>query len=290
MRDQKIIRSFLDKLPNSLYLKIRKCFHEFSPFRESNSKKLLSNFSNSSNELVSMILPNFNHGDFLESAIQSVLAQDYDNLELIVVDDGSTDNSIEILNKYVDEARFRVIFSKHLGISSALNIGFANAKGGFLSWTSADNLMANGAVSLLVKALMDNPRCGMVHSDYQLIDENSAALSKSNFRTYDQDKHDSSIIRTSRSKQLEYYIPDNYIGPFFMYRREVYDCVGDYRVLLGFEDYDYWIRLNRIATILHVPSDGSSYSYRLHLNTLTASARENKTYRNLIKHLKSAND
>lgn len=282
-----MIRSFLDKLPNNLNLKIRKFFYEIGPYKASNSKNLLSNFSKTSNDLVSIILPNYNHGDFLESAIQSVLTQDYINLELIVVDDGSTDHSIEILNKYADRPKFRVIFSKHLGISSALNIGFANAKGSFLSWTSADNLMSSNAVSFLVKALRDNPECGMVHSDYQIIDENSEVISNSNFRRYDQDKYNSSIIRTSRTKQLEYYLPDNYIGPFFLYRREVYDCVGDYRVLLGFEDYDYWIRISRISTILHIPSDGSLYSYRLHPNTLTASTRENRTYRNLIKYLRS---
>lgn len=282
-----MIRSFIDKLPNSFNLKIRKFFHEIGPYKASNSKNLLSNFSKTSNDLVSIILPNYNHGDFLESAIQSVLTQDYINLELIVVDDGSTDHSIEILKKYADQPKFRVIFSKHLGISGALNIGFANAKGSFLSWTSADNLMSSNAVSFLVKALRDNPECGMVHSDYQIIDENSEVISNSNFRKYDQDKYNPSIIRTSRTKQLEYYIPDNYIGPFFLYRREVYDCVGDYRVLLGFEDYDYWIRISRISTILHIPSDGSLYSYRLHPNTLTASSKENRTYKNLIKYLRS---
>jgi glycosyltransferase involved in cell wall biosynthesis len=286
LRDHWMVRSFLAKLPKSLYLNIRKCFHKFSRFKSPNSTKLLSNFSLNSNELVSIVLPNFNHGDFLESAIQSVLEQDYKNLELIVVDDGSTDHSIEVLNRFIGKARFRVIFSEHAGISSALNIGFANAKGSLFSWTSADNLMAKGAVSFLVKALMDNPGCGMAHSDYQIIDENGVKLLNSSFRSYDQDTDHSYIIRTNRSKPLEHYIPDNYIGPFFMYRREIAKYVGDYAVLLGFEDYDYWIRVSRIATILHIPSDGGLYSYRLHPKTLTASSRENRTYKNLIKHLK----
>lgn len=282
-----MVRSLLGILPKNLYLKIREGFHYSGLYKEAKSKKLIVNFSNTSNELVSIILPNFNHGKFLESAIQSVLDQDYHSLELIVVDDGSTDNSIEVLNKYADQTRFRVIFTEHLGISSALNIGFANAKGGFFSWTSADNLMASGAASLLVNALRNNPGCGMVHSDYQIIDENGIILSNSNFRRFDQDKFDTSIIRTGRSKQLEYYIPDNYIGPFFMYRREVYDCVGEFRALLGFEDYDYWLRVSHTTTILHVLSDGSLYSYRLHPNTLTAASRKNRTRRNLIKHLHS---
>ncbi len=281
-----MVRSFLDKLPEGLYLNIRKYFHKFSAFESSSSTKLLNNFSLNSNELVSIVLPNFNHGDFLESAIQSVLEQDYKNLELIVVDDGSTDHSIEVLNKYVGTPRFHVIFSEHAGISTALNIGFANAKGSLFSWTSADNLMAKGAITFLVKALMDNPGCGMVHSDYQLIDENGVKLLNSNFRIYDQDADNSYVIRTNRPRPLEYYIPDNHVGAFFMYRREIAEHVGEYAVLLGFEDYDYWIRVSRVAAILHVPSDGSFYSYRLHSKTLTASSRVNKTYKNLIKHLK----
>lgn len=287
LRDYWLVRSALSKLPNRFYLNVRKYFHKFSGFKQKKSRKALTNFSINSNESVSIVLPNFNHGDFIESAIQSVLAQDYENLELIVVDDGSTDNSIEILKKYESKARFRVIFSKHAGISSALNIGFANARGNLFSWTSADNLMARGAVSFMVRALADNPEYGMVHSDYQIMDEKGLKLSNSNFRTYDQDKLYPYVIRTNRSKQLECYIPDNHIGPFFMYRREVAEYVGDYAVLLGFEDYDYWIRINRITMILHIPSNGSLYSYRVHPNTLTASARENKTYKKLVNHLKS---
>lgn len=287
LRDHWLVRLLLAKLPNDLYLTIRENFHKFSPIKPTNSTKILNYFSINTNELVSIVLPNFNHRDFLESSIQSVLDQDYRNLELIVVDDGSTDDSIEILNKFVGKPRFRVIFSDHAGISNALNVGFQNATGSLLTWTSADNLMGKGAISLMVKALSENPDCGMVHSDYQVIDEKGQSLSNSKFRSYDQDKYNPCVIRTNRPKPIEHYIPDNYIGPFFMYRREVAEHVGQYAVLLGFEDYDYWIRVSRVARILHVSSDGSLYSYRLHPNTLTASSRENRTYKNLIKHLKS---
>ena len=89
-----MVRSIMSKLPNTYYLNIRKCFYKLNGFEPGNSGKALMNFSSISNEMVSIVLPNFNHGDFLESAIQSILAQDYKNLELIVVDDGSTDHSI----------------------------------------------------------------------------------------------------------------------------------------------------------------------------------------------------
>jgi glycosyltransferase involved in cell wall biosynthesis len=175
----------------------------------------------------------------------------------------------------------------HFGLTQALNYGFSFASGSILTWTSADNLINTKGLATLIKSLEENNNAGMVYSDYSLINEEGNLLYNSNFRNYDQDPDNKCVIRTFRPNKLNCYLPDNFIGPFFAYRREVALRIGAYRELKGFEDYDYWLRINKVCEIIHVPTHGDLYFYRIHQNTLTARAKENYTYRKLIKHLRT---
>ena len=108
--------------------------------------------------LLSIVIANYNYGRFLEEAIQSVLSQSCDDYELIIVDGGSTDNSVEIIKKYVDKIAWWVS-EKDRGQSDAFNKGFAQAKGRFLTWLNADDVMLPGVIEKLKYAAAKYPKC-----------------------------------------------------------------------------------------------------------------------------------
>ena len=123
------------------------------------------------NPLVSIILPTYNHGAFLKFAIESIRAQDYLNLELIIINDGSMDDTSQILRNFSSDFRIKIINQENQGLPNALNNGFKVARGDFLTWTSADNVLAPDCISKLVNAANENSSIGLVYSDFQAIDE-----------------------------------------------------------------------------------------------------------------------
>lgn len=104
---------------------------------------------NMSNTKISIITPSFNQGDFLEDTILSVLNQDYKNIEYIIIDGGSTDNSIDILKKYSDRLDYWISEPDN-GQSDAINKGFKMATGDYVGWINSDDFYTDGAISKLV--------------------------------------------------------------------------------------------------------------------------------------------
>ena len=225
--------------------------------------------------LVSVVLPVFNQADMVAAAIDSVLAQSYAPFELIVVDDGSQDGLHAVLQRYLDDPRVRCVTQPNQGLPKALSTGFEFATGEFFTWTSADNLMHPEQLSRLVAFLGQHTTTAMVYADYELIDEHGAPLQGGEFRVMDRtDKHNLAIVRVNRSTHDLNRYEDNFIGACFLYRGQIGRLIGDYNPELGLEDYDYWMRVNRMFQIEHLGSDEVLYRYRVHDNTLSARARE----------------
>ena len=105
---------------------------------------------------VSIITPSFNQGQFLEASIRSVLEQDYPNIEYIVVDGGSKDQSVEVIKKYQDRLTWWVS-EKDKGHADALNKGFSHATGEILAWLNSDDIYFPNAVSEAVAILKSHP-------------------------------------------------------------------------------------------------------------------------------------
>lgn len=225
--------------------------------------------------LVSVVLPVYNQVDLLPAAIDSVLGQDYPLFELIIVDDGSRDDVEAVLERYYRHPRVRILTQVNQKLPAALNSGFELAQGEFWTWTSADNLMEPGQLSRLVDFLRRHPEADMVYADYLAIDDRGQPLIDPAWRPQNRRHSCSPEIHLPHSTELLNSVQDNFIGACFMYRAQAGQVVGEYDPqLLGVEDYDCWMRMNRLFTIRHLDSEEVLYRYRVHDNSMSARAGE----------------
>lgn len=192
------------------------------------------------NPLVSIVLPTYNRAHVLPYAIRSVLGQTYKNLELIIVDDNSSDGTRAVVDSFHD-GRLRYLRNEpNLKLPRALNKGFAAAKGAYLTWTSDDNMFTEDAIEKMV-AVLRAGNCGFVYADYYLFAETDAAGKPLDAR------HEKLPSRL----QLE---RTNHIGACFLYTRNAYEEVGEYDPeLFLVEDYDYFIRIAQRFSFCHIP-------------------------------------
>lgn len=203
-----------------------------------------------STPLVSIVLPTRNGARYLQESLGSCLGQTYPNLELVVVDDGSTDRTPEILDACTDPRLVRARHERGRGLPEALNTGFAHTRGEYLTWTSDDNYYAPTAIAELVQYLEDRPEIGLVYTHYWLIDA---------------DGNVSGEVRTAPPDRL---IDHDCVGACFLYRRAVYEAIGNYNpAARPAEDYEYWLRVARQFTLAQV--DRHLYYYRQHGESLT---------------------
>jgi len=135
---------------------------------------------------VSVVIPVYNSERFLSESIKSVLGQSYKNLEIIAVDDGSTDNSLEILNQFRDT--IVIIHQKNQGLAGALNTGIKKMTGRWFKWFSPDDVMKPDAIEELVKKGKELGDNCIVYSNWNMIDEKGKFLrsfSESNYNDLD---------------------------------------------------------------------------------------------------------
>ena len=133
-------------------------------------------------ELVSVIIPVYNSVQFLKESLESVINQTYPNIEIICVNDGSTDNSLEILQQYSD--KISILSQENHGLASALNLGISKMNGNWLKWFSPDDIMFPNTIEQLVDAVKHFSDNVIVYSNWQIINENGNILrnfSESNY-------------------------------------------------------------------------------------------------------------
>jgi len=208
-----------------------------------------------SNPLVSIVVPCYNQGHYLRQAIDSLLSQDYSPIELIALDDGSTDRTPEVLAGYTGRLHWQT--QPNAGQAYTLNRGWAMAQGEILGYLSADDLFLPGCVSAAVEALQASPEIVLTYCDFELIDPHSR------------------IIRTVRAREFDYHeMVVNLTcapGPGVFFRRAAFQRAGGWDpALRQMPDYDYWLRLGLAGAFKRIPR--TLAAFRVHEGSATFAA------------------
>jgi glycosyltransferase involved in cell wall biosynthesis len=196
--------------------------------------------------LVSIITPSFNQAEFLEQCMRSVLGQDHSGLEYLVVDGGSTDGSLEIMQKYADRLAWWAS-EKDAGQADAINKGLAHSHGDIVAWLNSDDYYLPGAVGAAVEVLEAHPGVALVYADMQAVDENGRLMN----------------VLKYRQRSLEDLLCFSIIGqPATFMRRDAVEAVGGLDPSLHYLlDHQLWIKLASRGEILHVKDTWAAARY-----------------------------
>ena len=217
--------------------------------------------------LVSIITPSYNQAAYLERTIQSVLNQDYPNIEYILIDGGSKDGSLEIIRKYQDQLAYWVSEKDH-GQTEAINKGFNRAHGEIFAWLNSDDTYEPGAISAAVKILQENPELGFIYGDCNFIDGQDRVTGRFNARQTD----------LKRLKQGYVHIPQQ----AFFFRGKLWPEVGPLDESIYFAmDYDLWLRLAGITSFRYFPGNPWA-NFRLHADAKTV-AEDDRCWPDMLK-------
>jgi glycosyltransferase involved in cell wall biosynthesis len=218
--------------------------------------------------LVSVVTPSYNTAAFLEAAVQSVLAQDYAPIEYIVMDGGSTDGSLAILDRY--KGKLRCVSEPDGGAADAINRGFALARGSILAWLSADDVYLPGAISAAVRRFASNPGVSVVYGHASWIDEGGRELGP----------YPTAPFRRELLSQ-ECFI----CQPACFFRRDALDRVGGLDASLHFPfDYDLWIRMAQTSRFELIPEVLACSRMHRANKTLGSRGRGLRETMNVLKH------
>lgn len=224
--------------------------------------------------LVSVVIPCYNHGIYVQESIQSVINQDYENIELIVIDDGSKDNSIEKIKELSEcckerFVRFEFRHRKNKGLSATLNEAITWSKGVYYSAIASDDIMIREKTSIQVKYLNTNPECAGVFGGIIILNEAGKVL-----------RSRSAALAQYDFKKI-FLMQHNLPAPTQMLRLEEIKKTGGYRIDLAIEDWYMWLaitsqggRLDNMGIILA--------KYRRHTENLSKNMKIMESARAVI--------
>ncbi|MDH4187238.1 MAG: glycosyltransferase [Nitrospira sp.] len=198
--------------------------------------------------LVSVIIPTYNRADYVADAIRSVLTQDYHRVEIIVADDGSVDNTADIVSQFGDAVNYLSL--PHRGQPAATrNAALQAANGEYIALLDSDDLFLPGRLARQVAALAEHPEAGLVYSNGYFFREAPGAPMG---RVLDG-------LPTPSGDVLPDLLRGNFLStPIVLFRRTCLDVVGmfDERPdIVAVEDYDFWLRIAAKFPVIYAPGD-----------------------------------
>lgn len=206
----------------------------------------------SETRLVSVVMPVYNAAAYLEHAVQSVLTQTHRDVEVVAVNDGSTDESGSLLDRLAaSDARVRVFHAENAGPSAARNVALREIRGAYVAFLDADDWFLPPKLERQVAALEDHPDDDLVYSDYQEYDSATASY-------VDVARGEPPIPMAQMLVYRPWFAP---IAPLL--RRRLVDAVGGFdESMRAAEDWDYWLRCSEHGSFRYLP--GTVAVYRLH--------------------------
>lgn len=201
--------------------------------------------------LVSIVTPVYNQAEYLAATMRSVLAQDHPALEYIVVNDGSTDDSLAVAQAVAAEhpGRVRIIDQPNAGQAAALNHAWSLARGEVLAYLSSDDCLLPNAVSRSLQALQSAPAASVAYCDFHLIDAQGRRMRDVRVEDFDANRLTVDLVCQP--------------GPGAFFRRRVFDETGGWQASLRqVPDFEFWLRAHRFGPFVRVPA--LLAEYRIH--------------------------
>lgn len=210
--------------------------------------------------LVSIVIPCYNHENFVQDCIQSVIDQTYQNIELIIIDDGSNDGSVAKIEEMIDLCKKRFIhfefrYRPNKGLSATLNEAIEWCQGEYYSVIASDDLILSFKIDIQVDFLLKNSNCVAVFGGVNLIDNNNKNIGEWLFK---QKKYSFSDIFLHKH---------NLPAPTALMKTGVVKAVGGYKTEIMIEDWYMWLKLSKIGDIYYLPKILASY--RFHDNNMS---------------------
>ena len=232
-------------------------------------------YTSKDNPLVSVIMTVYNCAEYIGDAIESVLIQNYPKFELIIINDGSTDSTKEVISRYEDQ-RIRYFYQENAGMSNALNHAVRQARGQYIMPLDADDMMTADFIAAHLAEFEKHPDVDLVYCDVLLIDENSKPIRIMNKPEYQDRRH---LIR-------DLFRAGHPVVPFRLgIKRTVYDKIGlyDEKLKVGM-DYDMMRRFVKVGLKEHHLSE-PLHLRRMHADSLSGnqSAQKAKCHFEVIK-------
>jgi glycosyltransferase involved in cell wall biosynthesis len=224
--------------------------------------------------MVSIIIPSYNRAHLIGKTIESVLNQNLREFELIIVDDGSTDATAEVVRSYGRLIQY--LFQENQGRSGARNAGFEASRGSYICFLDSDDLLLSGMLEQEARLLESNPALGFVYCDYEFIDESGRGLPKpENFRRHP-------LRKGMIFRDLMYF---DFIPPStVLSRRECIEQAGGFDPAMEpAEDLDWLLRMSRRYATDFIPAP--LCQFRKHEGNTSSSAIAAATIRVLSRHL-----
>ncbi|OWY69462.1 hypothetical protein B7486_20620 [cyanobacterium TDX16] len=229
---------------------------------------------------VSVIIPNYNHAQFLEKRIQSVLDQTYQDFEIIYLDDASTDNSNEVFAKFADNSRIRAIYNQTNSGSpfKQWNKGIRLAQGEYVWIAESDDYADKRLLAELVDKLDNNPTVGLAYCLSWFINECDRSIFNSKDLLYfpDKERWEKDFVNNGRDECSKYLIFENIIhnASAVLIRRSIYEKVGYANESLRLcGDWLLWVKMLLVSDIAFI-AEPLNY-YRAHSETVRYEASRN---------------
>ncbi len=215
--------------------------------------------------LVTIITPTYNRASFLEETMLSILNQDYPNVEYIVLDDGSTDETTKVIKKF--KRKIVWIHHENMGEVKTVNKGFSLAHGAIISVVNSDDPLLHGTISRVVEFMLGNPGKIVVYPDWIRIDKSGKKIEEVITAEYDYEY----MLRSH----------DNITGPGTFFKKIVIDKLkGRDSQFKYVSDYDFWLRAGLIGNFARIPKILATS--RLHSDQITL---KHKGYRMAMEHI-----
>lgn len=219
---------------------------------------------------VSFVVPNYNHARFVGAAVESALAQTHAAIEVIVVDDGSTDDSRQVLAAYGD--RIRVILQANAGLSAARNTGVRAATGDCIALLDADDLVDAAYAERLLAALVAEPGADGAYCGFRFVDQEGRPLPRVERRVVKPDALYGALLNGN------FWVPESPLV-----RRHCYAALGEFDTALrACEDWDVWLRFSRTYRLVGIPD--VLIGYRVVTGSMSSNPQRMLDYRLAVLH------